>query len=46
MNNPLSSLADLLYIALFKVFLTTFHPIIIVSLIKKKESGNGQRDGQ
>lgn len=46
MNNPLSSLAGLLYIALFKVFLTTFHPIIIVSLIKKKESGNGQRDGQ
>ena len=49
MNNPLSSLADLLHntlIALFKVFLTTSHPIVIVSLIKKKESGNGQRDGQ
>ena len=49
MDNPLSSLADLVYntsIALFKVFLTTFHPIVIVSLIKKKESGNGQRDGQ
>ena len=49
MDNPLSSLADLLYIALialFKVFLTTSHPIVIVSLIKKKESGNGQRDGQ
>ena len=46
MNNPLSSLVGLLYIALFKVFLTTSHPIVIVSLIKKKESGNGQRDGQ
>ena len=44
MDNPLSSLADLVYntsIALFKVFLTTSHPIVIVSLIKKTESGNG-----
>lgn len=44
MDNPLSSLADLVYntsIALFKVFLTTSHPIVIVSFIKKTESGNG-----
>ena len=49
MNNPLSSLADLLYIALialFKVFLTTSHPIVIVSFMKEEESENGQRDGQ
>ena len=44
MNNPLSSLTDLLYnmlIVLLAVFLTTSHPIVIVSFIKKKESGNG-----
>ena len=44
MDNPLSSLANLLHntsIALFKVFLTTSHPIVIVSFIKKTESGNG-----
>ncbi len=44
MNNPLSSLADLLHntsIVLLEVFLTTSHPIVIVSFIKKKESGNG-----
>ena len=44
MNNPLSSLANLLYntsVALLEVLLTTSHPIVIVSLIKKKESGNG-----
>ena len=46
MNNPLSSLAGLLYIALFKVFLTTSHPIVIVSFMKEEESENGQRDGQ
>ena len=49
MDNPLSSLADLLYIpliALFKVFLTTSHPIVIVSFMKEEESENGQRDGQ
>ena len=45
MNNPLSSLADLLYIALFKVFLTTFHPIVIVSFIKEEESEKKWRDG-
>ena len=44
MNDPLSSLADLLHntlIALLEVFLTTSHPIAIVSFIKRKESGNG-----
>ena len=49
MNNPLSSLADLVYntsIALFKVFLTTSHPIVIVSLIKEEESEKKWRDGQ
>ena len=46
MNNPLSSLVGLLYIALFKVFLTTSHPIVIVSLIKEEESEKKWRDGQ
>ena len=49
MDNPLSSLADLVYntsIALFKVFLTTSHPIVIVSLIKEEESEKKWRDGQ
>ena len=49
MDNPLSSLADLVYntsIALFKVFLTTSHPIVIVSLIKEEESEKIWRDGQ
>ena len=49
MNNPLSSLTDLLYnmlIVLLAVFLTTSHPIVIVSFMKEEESENGQRDGQ
>ena len=48
MNNPLSSLADLLHntlIALFEVFLTTPHHIDIVSFMKEEESEKGWRGG-
>ena len=48
MNNPLSSLADLLHntsIALSEVFLTAPHHIVIVSFMKEEESDNGWRDG-
>ena len=46
MNNPLSSLADLLHntsIALFEVFLTTPHHIVIVSFMKEEEFESGWR---
>lgn len=46
MNNPLSFLADLLHdtsIALFEVFLTTPHHIVIVSFMKEKEFEKGWR---
>ena len=46
MNNPLSSVADLLHntsIALFEVFLTTPHHIVIVSFMKEEESEKGWR---
>ena len=46
MNNPLSSLADLLHntlIVLLEVFLTTPHPIAIVSFMKEEEPENGQK---
>lgn len=46
MNNPLSSLADLLHntsIALLEVFLTTPHHIVIVSFMKEEESEKGWR---
>lgn len=48
MNNPLSSLADLLHntsIALIEVFLMTSHPIVIVSFMKEEESENEWRNG-
>ena len=48
MNNPLSSLADLLHntlITLLEVFLTTPHHIVIVSFMKEEESEKGWRDG-
>ena len=46
MNNPLSSLADLLHntsIALLEVFLTAPHHIVIVSFMKEEESEKGWR---
>ena len=46
MNNPLSSLADLFHntsIALFEVFLTTPHHIVIVSFMKMEEFEKGWR---
>ena len=48
MNNPLSSLADLLHntsIALLEVFLTAPHHIVIVSFMKMEESEKGWRGG-
>ena len=48
MNNPLSSLADLLHntsIALSEVFLTTPHHIVIVSFMKMEEFEKGWRSG-
>ena len=48
MNNPLSSLADLLHntsIALLEVFLTTPHHIVIVSFMKMEEFEKGWRSG-